>query len=40
MFKRLQGESLSPAAKGREVHAFFLKYARILGPEIDQLTSL
>ena len=40
LFKRLQGESLSAAAKAREVHAFFLKYQKILGPEIAQLSSL
>jgi len=40
MFKRLEREPLSPAVKAGEVHAFFVKYARILGPEIAQLASL
>lgn len=40
MFKRLQGESMTPAQKAHEAHAFFVKYARILGPEISQLDHL
>lgn len=37
LFKRLSHESISPDAKAREVHAFFVKYEKILGSEISQL---
>jgi hypothetical protein len=40
MFKRLEREALSPTGKAAEIHAFFVKYARILEPEIAQLASL
>jgi hypothetical protein len=40
LFKRLQGESMTPAQKAHEAYAFFVKYARILGPEISQLDHL
>ena len=40
MIKRLQSESMTPAQKAREAYAFFVKYARILGPEISQLDHL
>ena len=40
MFKRLQHDPLTPAGKATEIHAFFIKYEKILGPEIAQLASL
>lgn len=38
--KRLQGDPGSLEHKAAEIHAFFVKYAAILGPEIQQLNSL
>ncbi len=40
LFKRLQHEPLTPAGKALAVHTFFVKYEKILGAEISQLTSL
>lgn len=40
MFKRLEREPLSALQKAQEIHAFFVKYERILGPEINQLVKL
>ena len=40
LFKRLQGDSMTPVQKAHEAHTFFTKYARILGPEISQLDHL
>ena len=40
LFKRIQGEPLSPPEKAQAVHAFFVKYEKILAPEISQLSLL
>jgi hypothetical protein len=40
LFKRLQHESLSPAAKAGEIRTFFVKYEKILASEIAQLDNL
>jgi len=40
LFKRIQDPKLVPGEKAREIHAFFVKYAAILAPEIAQLDRL
>jgi len=40
LFKRIQSDPSPPARKAEEIHAFFLKYAAVLFPEINQLDKL
>jgi len=40
LFKRLQSDPSPVQKKSTEIHAFFVKYAAILGPEINQLPAL
>lgn len=38
LLKRLSGDAIAPATKARELHAFFVKFERLLGSEITTLS--
>lgn len=40
LFTRLRQEAMPPAAKAEALHAFFVKYEKILSAEIQQLQAL
>lgn len=40
MIKRLERSNDPPAAKAREIHAFFARWERALSQEVQQLTRL
>jgi hypothetical protein len=40
LFTRLRQEAMAPAAKADAVHAFFVKYEKILSTELQQLQVL
>ncbi len=40
LFTRLSHERMTPADKAREIHAFFVRYQRILTWEISELQRL
>ena len=40
LFKRIQGEPTTASEKAQAVHIFFVKYEKILAPEISQLARL
>lgn len=40
MAKRLERSDAAPTAKAMEIHAFFAKWERVLGAEIQQLAKL
>lgn len=40
LFTRLRHEAMPPAAKAEALHAFFVKYEKILSAELQQLQAL